>query len=53
VAVVKRKSVWSTFYRGGVKKKTRQGSSERTKYGNSGSFGGSKVYKKKYRGQGK
>ena len=35
------------------KKKTRQGTSKFTKYGNPGPNGGNKGYKKKYRGQGK
>ena len=35
------------------KKKTRQGMGLRTKWGNSGPNGGTKNYKKKYRGQGK
>ena len=39
--------------RSGVKKKTRQGQSSRTKYSRPGPNGGNKKYKKKYRGQGK
>ena len=35
------------------KKKTRQGQGTRTKYGQPGTHGGNKCYKKKYRGQGK
>ena len=36
-----------------AKKKTRQGQGSRTKYGQPGTHGGNKCYKKKYRGQGK
>ena len=36
-----------------IKKKTSQGQSNRTKYGNPGVHGGNKKYKKRYRGQGK
>ncbi len=35
------------------KKKTRQGQSNRTIYGQPGIHGGNKGYRKKYRGQGK
>jgi len=35
------------------KKKTRQGQSNRTKFGRPGPQGGNKTYKKRYRGQGK
>ena len=41
------------IYRETTGKKTRQGQGKFSKFGQPGAFGGNKIYKKKYRGQGK
>ena len=52
--MAKVRSVYGNAKRGITKKKTtRQGNSKFTRTGSPGPCGGGKVYKKKYRGQGK
>ncbi len=51
--MTKKRSIYGSTKIESPKKKTRQGESKFTKNGSPGPYGGGKVYKKPYRGQGK